>query len=45
MLIFWMSVGCEGMDGGGAWGKGSVTVSFPGVTPMRKYVFEKHKVE
>lgn len=23
MLIFWMSVGCEGMDGGGAWGKGT----------------------
>lgn len=25
--------------------KERVTVSFPGVTPMRKYVFEKHKVE
>ena len=40
-----MRVVCEGMDGWERGDKERVTVSFPGVTPMRKYVFEKHKVE
>lgn len=39
MLIFWMRVVCEGMDGWERGEKGRVMVLFLGVVPMRKYVF------